>query len=98
MLPAFLFWGREIPRIVEIIGAIRGGLFLGLFPETFGLELTTLRLGLIEFDLQLCVSIYGAGMHTLPVGRITMQWVDFLPQLLNDRRQRPQLFVNGTLF
>jgi len=98
LLSAFLFGCRRILWVIEIIGAIRGGLFLGLFSEAFGLELTNFRLGGIEFGLQLCVSIHRASMHALPVGHITTQFVDFLPQLLNDRRQRPQLFVNGILF
>ena len=98
LLPTFLFGRRPIPWIVETIGAIGGGLLLGLFSEAFRLELTNFRLGGIEFGLQLCISIHRASMHALPVGHITTQFVDFPPQLPNDRRQRPQLFVNGSLF
>jgi len=45
LLSAFLFGRRLIPRIVEVIGAISGGLLLGLLSEAFGLELTNFRLG-----------------------------------------------------
>ena len=105
MLPAFLFGSRLILGIIKMIGAIDGQAFFGLFAEAFGFQLSNLRLVLIEFGLQFCVPSNRAGMHAFPIAHITTQlgvlasqFEDFLLQLLDKSRQRPQLFGNRNLF
>ena len=60
-LAAFLFRRLWLLRIVQLIGAIRGGLFFGLFSESFVFELSNFGLGLIEFGLQLDISFDRVG-------------------------------------
>ena len=91
-----------------MIGAIDGRAFFGLLAEAFGFELSNLRLGLIEFGLQFGVALGRASMHAFPIthvatqvahlltqlGVLTLQFTDFLLQLLDKSRQRQKLFVN----
>jgi len=108
LLAAFVFRRLWLLRIVQLIGAIRCGLFFGLFSESFVFELSNLGLGLIEFGLQLDISFDGVGVPALPIAHfatqcrvltsqrrvLTSQFADFLPQLLDKSCQRLQLFVN----
>jgi hypothetical protein len=57
-------------RIVQLIGAIRGG----LFSESFVFELSNLGLGLIEFGLQLNISFDGVGVPALPIDHFATQF------------------------
>ena len=101
LLSAFLLGRCLLLRIIEIIGAIGGGLLFRLFAETLGFELSNLGPGLIEFGLQLGVSFKSPSMPALPVACFspkvahllpelavfTTQLADFLLQPLNKRRQ-----------
>ena len=80
LLSAFLLGSCFLLRIIQLIGAIGGGLLFGLFAEAFGFELSNLRLGLIEFGLQLDVSLDRVSMPALPIAHLATQLADLLPQ------------------
>ena len=55
-------------------------LLFGLFAEAFSFELSNFRLCLIEFSLQLDVSLDRVSMPALPIARLAPQLADLLPQ------------------
>jgi len=83
-------------------------LLFGLFAEAFVFELSNLRLALIEFGFQFRVALDCPSMHAFPIAHIATQiphllsqltilspqFADFLLQLLDESRQRLELFVN----
>jgi hypothetical protein len=111
-LASLPFPRRPFRRIIQLVGAIGGGLLFGLFAEAFGFELPNLSLGLIEFRLQHCISLNRASMQVFPIahvapqlahllaqfGILTPQFVDFPLQLFDNSHQRPKPFLKGNPF
>ena len=74
LLAAFLLLRRVgILGIVQMIRAVGGRLFLGLPAEQIRLQLANVGVGLIEFFLQLLVSLDRIGVPALPIARFAPQ-------------------------
>lgn len=74
MLSAFLLGSRQLAGIIELIRAIDGRAFLGLFTEALGL-------GQIEFFLELGIPLDGPGMPISPVLYVTAQLAHLTTQI-----------------
>jgi hypothetical protein len=93
--------GRVVGRILELIGAVAGGLLLGTASKAFGLQFANFAAELLVFLLQRRDTPDGVGMSAAPIaglhpqfqvltpqsGRFGAQLIDFPQESRNQRRQ-----------
>jgi hypothetical protein len=72
LLSAFLFRGRWLLGICQLVGAIAGRLFFRGLPKAFGFEFPNLRVSQIEFGLQLDIPLDRAGVLTFPIAHLAL--------------------------